>query len=74
MPTKLTRLHQADWDRLDHIRKKLVMSDGQNRTIADAATVVLNRYDMTAEMLFELSKSIVLDVVKQSQEAAEHDA
>jgi hypothetical protein len=68
MPTKLTRIKSTDWDRLDHIRKSQVKEDGQNRTIADAFTVVLDRYDMTGEMLFEMSKSIVLDAVKQSQE------
>lgn len=68
MPTKLTRLTEADWERLDRIRKGMVVRDGENRTMANAATVVLDRYEMTAEMIFELSKEMVLAAVKQSQE------
>jgi len=68
MATKLTRINEADWQRLNHIRKSLVMRDGQNRTIGDAITVVLDRYDMQAEAIFELSKEMVLSVVKQTQE------
>jgi len=70
MATRLTRIDEADWTRLEHIRKSLVMGDGQNRTIADAVAVVLDRYDMQAEAIFELSKEMVLSVAKQMQEAA----
>jgi len=69
MATRLTRIDEADWTRLEHIRKSLVMGDGQNRTIADAVAVVLDRYDMTAEAIFEVSKDMVLAAIKQHQEA-----
>jgi len=70
MATRLTRIDENDWQRLDHIRKNLVMGDGQNRTIGDAITVVLDRYDMHAGAIFELSKEMVLSVAKQMKEAA----
>jgi len=70
MATKLTRINESDWERLDRIRKSLVMGDGQNRTIADAIEVVLDRYDMTAEMILELSKDILKAAFQQAQEAA----
>ena len=69
MATKLTRINENDSERLDRIRKSLVMGDGQNRTIADAIEVVLDRYDMTAEMIFELSKDLVKAAFQQAQEA-----
>lgn len=70
MATKLTRINESDWQKLEEIRKQAVMADGQNRTIADALTVVLDRYDMTAEAIFELSKELVKAAFQQAQEAA----
>ena len=66
MTTKPIRINAADVDRLETIRKGLVMLDGQNRTPADAVTAVLDRYDMTAEAIFELSKHMVLTALNQA--------
>ena len=70
MPTKLTRIDGNDWERLDHIRRGLVMGDGENRTMADAMTVVLDRYWMTSEAIFQLAQEMVLSIEEQMQEAA----
>ena len=66
MATRLTRIYEADWQRLEKIRSQVVMTDGKNRTMADALTVVLDRYDMTVEMIFELSKDMLKSVMAEN--------
>jgi hypothetical protein len=66
MPTKLTRINENDWERLEEIRKQTVMADGQNRTMADAVAAVLDRYDMTVEMIFEMAKDMLKSVMDEA--------
>lgn len=66
MTTKPIRINATDVDRLEIIRKGMVMQDGQNRTTADAVAAVLDRYDMTAESILELSKAMVLAALNQA--------